>query len=70
MNRYYFSQRTIIRSLSSAVMVVDAEGRITTWNLVRGQYCRARGGTPSLRYPGPINRYRGRAAWDYACVRR
>jgi hypothetical protein len=27
MNRYYFSQRTIIRSLSSAVMVVDAEGR-------------------------------------------
>jgi two-component system CheB/CheR fusion protein len=33
MNRVYFTQRTIIRSLSSAVVVIDAEGRITLWNL-------------------------------------
>jgi two-component system CheB/CheR fusion protein len=33
LNRFWFSQRTIIRSLSAAVIVIDAEGRITIWNL-------------------------------------
>ena len=33
MNRLSFYQRTIIRSLSAAVIVVDAEARITLWNL-------------------------------------
>src|SRR5207248_10231355 len=33
LNRFWFAQRTIIRSLSAAVVVLDAEGRITTWNL-------------------------------------
>jgi two-component system CheB/CheR fusion protein len=33
LNRFWFSQRTIIRSLSAAVIVIDAEGRITVWNL-------------------------------------
>jgi two-component system CheB/CheR fusion protein len=33
MNRLAYFQRTIIRSLSAAVVVVDSEGRITLWNL-------------------------------------
>jgi two-component system CheB/CheR fusion protein len=33
LNRFWFSQRTIIRSLSAAVVVIDAEGRVTVWNL-------------------------------------
>jgi two-component system, chemotaxis family, CheB/CheR fusion protein len=33
MNKLAFYQRTIIRSLSAAVVVVDAQGRITMWSL-------------------------------------
>ena len=33
MDALTFCQRTIIRTLSVAVMVLDAQGRITTWNL-------------------------------------
>jgi two-component system CheB/CheR fusion protein len=33
MNQLAFLQRTIIRTLSSAVIVIDAKGRITMWNL-------------------------------------
>ncbi|MCA1826830.1 MAG: PAS domain S-box protein [Myxococcales bacterium] len=33
MNQLTFLQRTIIRSLSSAVVVLDQKGRITLWNL-------------------------------------
>ena len=33
MNQLAFLQRTIIRSLSSAVIVLDKKGRITMWNL-------------------------------------
>jgi two-component system, chemotaxis family, CheB/CheR fusion protein len=33
MNRLAYFQRTIIRTLSAAVVVVESEGRITMWNL-------------------------------------
>jgi two-component system CheB/CheR fusion protein len=33
MNRFWFSQRTIIRSLSAAVVVIDPDGRVAIWNL-------------------------------------
>ncbi|MFP2934783.1 PAS domain-containing protein, partial [Pyxidicoccus sp. 3LG] len=33
MDALTFCQRTIIRALSVAVLVLDAQGRITTWNL-------------------------------------
>jgi two-component system CheB/CheR fusion protein len=33
MDALTFCQRTIIRTLSVAVLVLDAQGRITTWNL-------------------------------------
>ncbi|MBZ4375329.1 PAS domain-containing protein [Corallococcus interemptor] len=33
MDALTFCQRTIIRTLSAAVLVLDGEGRITTWNL-------------------------------------
>jgi len=33
MNLLTFYQRTIIRSLSAAVLVLEPHGRITTWNL-------------------------------------
>jgi PAS domain S-box-containing protein len=33
MNRFWFSQRTIIRSLSAAVVVIDPDGRVIMWNL-------------------------------------
>jgi len=33
MNKLAFYQRTIIRSLSAAVVVIDSEGRITMWSL-------------------------------------
>ena len=33
MNRFGFSQRTIIRSLSAGVIVTDPDGRVVMWNL-------------------------------------
>src|SRR5947207_13451536 len=33
LNRFWFAQRTIIRSLAAAVIVIDQKGRITLWNL-------------------------------------
>ncbi|HWE27700.1 MAG TPA: CheR family methyltransferase, partial [Polyangia bacterium] len=33
MNRFWYSQRTILRSLSAAVVVIDNDGRILMWNL-------------------------------------
>ncbi len=33
MNRFWSSQRTIIRSLSAGIIVIDADGRVAMWNL-------------------------------------
>ncbi|MCU1281676.1 MAG: Methylase of chemotaxis methyl-accepting protein, CheR-type [bacterium] len=33
MNRFWVAHRTIIRSLSAAIVVVDADGRVGNWNL-------------------------------------
>jgi two-component system CheB/CheR fusion protein len=33
MNRFWSSQRTIVQSLTSAVIVIDTDGRVATWNL-------------------------------------
>ncbi|MDB4966797.1 MAG: cheR [Myxococcales bacterium] len=33
MNRFWFSQRTIVRSLSAGVIVIDTDGRVIMWNL-------------------------------------